>query len=208
MNPQQTNKAQTGEITTCDVAILFCDLRGIANFWQSASAVEVILFINSYFADISKIIDAHQGVINQFFDDTVLAIFGLETGCQPVAQAIKAALAIIAHSAALDKTNAVPSAVSIGIDFSSVQVGTLLDTNAASYQYLIMGDSAENAKSLQALSCTLGKQIILSQEAYKRLPEAIRQHFINLGEHKLTAGTEPTIIYGNEKTAPEPSLAA
>lgn len=199
MNQQQeASKLHTGDPVTCDVAILFCDLRGIADFWPSASAIEVIFFINSYFADISEVIDAHHGIINQFFDDTVLAIFGLETKDQPVAQAMKAGLAIIARRAELDVANTAPSAISIGIDFSSVRVGTLED-NATSYQYLIMDHSADNAKSLQALSGILGHHIILSSEAYKRLPDDLRQHLTNLGEHKLTDRATPVTLYGNGK---------
>ncbi len=196
MNTPQVSTAQAGEPVTCDAAILYCDLRGIADFWPLASEIEVILFINRYFTDIREIIDAHHGVINQFFDDTVLAIFGLEQGGCPVVQAMQAGLAIIAHSAGLDVTNAAPSAISIGIDFSTVQVGTLLGTDAVSYQYLIIGDSADNAKSLQALSRHLGHHIILSTEAYKRLPDDLGRQFISLGMHELSDGKAPATLYG------------
>lgn len=196
MNPQQADKAQTGEPITCDVAILYCDLRGIADFWPLASEIEVILFISLYFTDISKIIGAHHGVINQFADDTVLAIFGLEANDGPVAQAMQAGLAIITHSAELDVTNAVPSAISIGIDFSTVQVGTLCGADGMSYQYLIVGDSADNAKSLQALSSHLGRHIILSSKAYKQLPDNLRQQLINLGTHQPSDKQAPDTLYG------------
>lgn len=196
MNSPQASTTQAKEPVTCDVAILYCDLRGIADFWPLASEIEVILFINRYFTDIRAIIDAHHGVINQFFDDTVLAIFGLEASVYPVAQAMQAGLAIIAHSAELDVTNAVPSAISIGIDFSSVQVSTLLGTDGTGYQYLIIGDNADNAKSLQALCNHLGHHITLSSEAYGQLPDRLCQHLISLGEHKLSDGKNPVALYG------------
>jgi class 3 adenylate cyclase len=125
----------------------------------------------------------------------------LEAGCHhPVAQAMKAAEAIIAYSAELDSTNAAPSVISIGIDFSSVQMGTWEDANAAKYQYLIMGDSADNVKCLQALGNTLGHHIALSPEAYNRLPDDMRRQLTCLSAYSLTDRVSPVTLYANEKT--------
>lgn len=58
-----------------NVAILFCDLRGFTSMGESASAEEIILLLNDYFADVSEVISNHNGIINKFMGDAVLAIF-------------------------------------------------------------------------------------------------------------------------------------
>lgn len=196
MNRQSTPKATE----TRNVAILFCDLHGLANSSQSASAIDVILFINHYFAEINRIIDAHNGVFNQFTDDTVLAIFGLEAVDHPVELAINAALAVIAHNTRLDMIDSAIFAVGIGIDFKSIQVETIAADLC--YEYLVIGDSANLTKHLQALSKQLGYRIILSQAAYNELPEAMSRSFVNLGAHQLINETTSVTVYGNGRNQP------
>lgn len=194
MNKASTDPQTLVETTACDVAILFCDLRGIASVWSTASAVEVILLINSYISDISQIIGNHHGIINQFIGDTILAIFGLEVPVYdcPVEQAIQAGLAIIAHNNALDSHN-IAEGMGIGIDVGVVRVG-IIDANPC-YQYLIIDESSTQAKYLQALSNDLGCQMLVSQRAYTLLPEQMRQGFINLGDH-TSSDHMPFTVYG------------
>lgn len=204
MTKQPTTPLATSKIETRDVAILFCDLHGIADSMQAVSAIDMILLIKRYFADISKIIAIHNGVINEFIDDTVLAIFGLDSTNQPVEQALKAALAVITHSTQFGAMNSTPFTMPISIDFKPVQIHTI-DADPC-YEFLVIGDSANMAKHLQTLSQQLSYQIVLSQQAHDELPETITRYFANLGVHQLMGQTTPVTVYGNrQKTAAKPA---
>lgn len=182
---------------TYSVAILFCDLRGFTSLGESASAEEIILFLNIYFSDISSVISEHNGIVNKFMGDAVLAIFGLESDGNPVEDAVNASLAIIEHSSDFYMPNAAHPETGIGIDFGSVIGGTI--GSEERYEYTIIGDAVNKANRLESLSKRLGYSIILSQNAHKWLSNDMRKHFDSLGSHKVRGGNEPLTIYGSGK---------
>jgi class 3 adenylate cyclase len=182
---------------TYNVAILFCDLRGFTSLGESASAEEIILFLNVYFSDISSVISEHNGIINKFMGDAVLAIFGLESDGNPVEDAVNASLAIIRHSSDLFMPNAMHPESGVGIDFGSVIGGTI--GSEERYEYTIIGDAVNKASRLESLSKRLGYSIILSQNAYKWLSNDMRRNFDSLGSHKVRGGNEAITIYGSGK---------
>ncbi len=182
---------------TYNVAILFCDLRGFTSLGESASAEEIILFLNVYFADISSVISEHNGIINKFMGDAVLAIFGLESDGNPVEDAVNASLAIIKHSTDIYMPNAMHPESGVGIDFGSVIGGTI--GSEERYEYTIIGDAVNKASRLESLSKRLGYSIILSQNAYKWLSNDMRRNFDSLGAHKVRGGNEAITIYGSGK---------
>jgi class 3 adenylate cyclase len=179
---------------TYNVAILFCDLRGFTSLGESASAEEIIMFLNVYFADISKVISEHNGIINKFMGDAVLAIFGLESDGNPVEDAVNASLAIVKNSTDFYMPNAMHPESGVGIDFGSVIGGTI--GSEERYEYTIIGDAVNKASRLESLSKRLGYSIILSQNAYKWLSNDMRRNFDSLGAHKVRGGNEAITIYG------------
>jgi class 3 adenylate cyclase len=192
-----TDEATLKQGQTYNVAILFCDLRGFTSLGESASAEEIILFLNVYFADISSVISEHNGIINKFMGDAVLAIFGLESDGNPVEDAVNASLAIIRHSTDFYMPNAGHPESGVGIDFGAVIGGTI--GSEERYEYTIIGDAVNKASRLESLSKRLGYSIILSQNAYKWLSNDMRRNFDSLGAHKVRGGNEAITIYGSGK---------
>lgn len=180
-----------------NVAVLFCDLRGFTSMGESASAEEIILFLNDYFADVSEVISNHNGIINKFMGDAVLAIFGLEGDNNAVENAVNASLSIIKHSTDFYMPNAAHPETGVGIDFGTVIGGTI--GSEERYEYTMIGDAVNKASRLESLSKRLGYSIILSENAYNCLPNDMRKNFDSLGEHKVRGGNEPITIYGSEK---------
>ena len=59
-----------------NVTVLFADIRGFTSMSEKLSADEVSAILNEYFTEIEPIITKHNGVINKFIGDAVMAIFG------------------------------------------------------------------------------------------------------------------------------------
>lgn len=177
-----------------NVAILFCDLRGFSSLGESASAEEIIMFLNVYFAEVSSVISRHEGVINKFMGDAVLAIFGLEGKENAVAQAVNAGLEIIEHSADIVMPNAMHPETGVGIHFGAVAAGTI--GSEERYEYTVVGDAVNKASRLESLSKRLDYSVILSKDAYERLDGEVREKFFDLGAHQVRGMSEPIYVYG------------
>jgi class 3 adenylate cyclase len=180
-----------------DVAILFCDLRGFSSLGESASAEEVILFLNAYFAEVSGVISQHDGIINKFMGDAVLAIFGLDNKEGAVEQAVIAALEIIEQSANISMPNAMRPETGVGIHFGPVAAGTIGSDER--YEYTVVGDAVNKASRLESLSKRLGYSVILSKDAFQHLGNDMQDNFADLGAHMVRGRTEPIHVYGARK---------
>jgi class 3 adenylate cyclase len=183
-----------------NVAILFCDLRGFSSLGESASAEEIILFLNVYFAEVSAVISRHDGIINKFMGDAVLAIFGLEGKENAAEQAVNAGLEIIEHSADISMPNDMHPQTGVGIHFGPVAAGTI--GSEERYEYTVVGDAVNKASRLESLSKRLDYSLILSKDAYERLEgDTMREKFVDLGPHPVRGMSEPIHVYGAWKKA-------
>jgi len=58
------------------VTVLFADIRGFSNMTENMDPKEVIQLINTCMTKVSEKIDQHEGVIDKYVGDEVMALFG------------------------------------------------------------------------------------------------------------------------------------
>lgn len=191
-----------------DVAILFCDIRGFTEMSESTSAADVILFLNSFFAELSELVSRNHGTINKFMGDAVLAVFGAETddrGMDSAQEAIDAAMntanEITMRVRQMRLPNGGSPATGTGIHFGRVVAGTI--GSEQRYEYTFLGDAVNTASRLQGLSKRLGYPIIVSAEAYAMLSGYLRAGLVDLGQHMVRGKAEALHIYGGPPEAAE-----
>ncbi|MEK6806825.1 MAG: adenylate/guanylate cyclase domain-containing protein [Pseudomonadota bacterium] len=114
------------------VTVLFSDIVG---FTETADRVEpevMTQIISEYMAAMARIVDAHQGTVNEFIGDGLMALFGAPAALEPEAQARSAVRAAQAMQAELPQLNArwrklglgAPLQIRIGINTGMVSVGS------------------------------------------------------------------------------------
>ena len=189
-----TDQATLRQGKECDLAILFCDIRGFTAASESSSASEMILFLNSYFADMSELVTAHNGIINKFLGDGILAVFGVDDQSQPAAEAFDTALDIAAHSEGFTLPDGSTPEMGFGIHHGSVIAGTV--GSADRFEYTFLGDPVNTASRLEGLSKRLAYKIIVSADAYLLLGEEHRAKLDGLGAHRLRGKVEPVMVFG------------
>ncbi len=59
-----------------DATVFFADLRDFSVLTSNLPPEEVITFVNGYMNEMTKVIEVHQGVIDKYIGDAVMAIFG------------------------------------------------------------------------------------------------------------------------------------
>ncbi len=125
-----------GQLQT--VSILMADIRGFTTISESLPPQKVVRLLNNYLGTMAEIIMAHDGTVDEFIGDAILALFGA-----PVAKAddsdraIRCALAMQAEMEAINQRNieqGLPSIkIGIGINTGEVIAGNIGSIKRAKY---------------------------------------------------------------------------
>jgi len=181
------------------VAILFCDIRGFTEMSEGSSAADIILFLNSFFSELSEIVTRNRGTINKFMGDAILAVYGGENASEAIDAAMNTANEITLRVRQMRLPNGGSPETGSGIHFGRVVAGTI--GSEQRYEYTFLGDAVNTASRLQGLSKRFGYPIIVSAEAYENLSDYLRPGLVDLGQHMVRGKSEPLHIYGGPHEA-------
>ncbi|MEG4391555.1 adenylate/guanylate cyclase domain-containing protein [Microcoleus sp. BROC3] len=163
--------------------IVLTDLQGFSTISEKLPPEVVMSWLNEYLSVMAQEVQAHQGVINKFTGDGMLAVFGVpipRTTPEEIAEdarlAVSCALAISSRLPQMNQNwldRGLPSAkMRVGIFTGPVMVGSL--GGATRLEYGVIGDSVNIASRLE--SCEKDRQedtcrILIAEETFLHLAD-------------------------------------
>jgi adenylate cyclase len=172
----------------CEVAILFADIRGYTAFAESRDPETVVETLNFYLAAHADLVAGHNGDIDKFVGDQVMAVF---QGPAMAVDALRCAVAMQRHMA--DVSAASPDrnlAIGIGIDMGEVVMGAIGARDRM--DFTVLGDHVNVAARL----CSAAKPAQTLATAAVVAAAAASRPDLPLTSHAL----DPIIVKG--KSAP------
>jgi len=135
-----------------ELTVLFCDLRGFTPMSEKMPPERLRELLNLYFLRMSQIIHGHEGTLDKFIGDAVMAFWGApQPDEQHAAHAVRAAMAMIAAvgplNAELAERGLPPLAPCIGLATGIVCVGDL--GSALRRSYTAVGDGVNLAARIE-----------------------------------------------------------
>lgn len=177
-----------------EVAILFCDLRSFTSYAESTPPEEVIFLLNAYFSKMVEIVSRHNGMVNKFMGDAILAVYPVESGTDAVRDAVNTAWSIVDHARSLRMGEGGWLDVGVGIHAGRAIAGTI--GSEERYDYTFIGDAVNTASRLEGLSKRLKYRVIISSEALERLPTETRALFADLGQQRVRGKADSVHVFG------------
>lgn len=174
------------------LAILFSDIRNFSQFTEQNLPYDVVHTLNRYFHKMGDSIKRHQGFIDKYLGDGIMALFGMDTDDHEEAcmQAVNAGLSMLDNlrevNSYLAKQLSGEFRVGIGIHFGEVIAGEL--GHPVNRQFTAIGNNVNIASRIEAATKKSGANLLVSEE----LLENVRDKVI-LGRSfqvKLRAGAE------------------
>jgi len=155
------------------VTIMMSDLRDFTPMSEKLQPEEVIKMLNRYFSRMVAVIEKYQGIIVDFYGDSVLVFFnGAETNVAARAvDAVKCALEMQRELEGFVRdnlANGLPSvAMGIGIHTGEVVVGNIGTETRAKY-----GIVGANVNLTDRIQSTAGSgKVVVSEETYTNIKE-------------------------------------
>lgn len=180
-----------------DMTVLFSDIRGFTTLTEAGQPEDVVHMLNEYFTRMVEIVFRHQGTVDKFVGDMVMALFGAPLDDPDHADhAVSTALDMIEELHALNaawKAAGRSANLDIGI---GVNTGPMIAGNIGSNQimsYTVIGDAVNLGSRLESLNKNYGTRIIISEETRSRLKGAYT--FRPLGDVVVKGKTKPVAIF-------------
>jgi diguanylate cyclase (GGDEF)-like protein len=154
--------------TEADVTALFCDISGFTSLASRMAPHEVVALLNQYFPLIAEVVVRHEGSLEKYVGDALLAVWGTNSssGVRDDAMlALTAAVEIQHVVRRLAATTKPAIAVHIGLNSGPVAVGNI--GSGPLTQYATIG----SATNLASRVCDLASpgEIALGATTFERL---------------------------------------
>jgi adenylate cyclase len=181
-----------------ELTVLFTDIRSFTTYTERHPPQEVVHLLREYLTKMVDQVIAHQGTLDKFIGDAVMAIFGAPVPYADHAEkACRAALAMIDELDALQAKwlaeGREPFEMGIGINTGEMVVGNLGSEQL--FDYTVIGDEVNLGARLESLNkdYQTDKHIIISEGTYEAAGDAIQVK--RLGEVKVKGKTRPVVVY-------------
>ena len=138
---------------TCDIAVLFVDVRGFTTMSERLSPQEVVFILNRYLDMTSRCVAENRGTLDKFVGDATMAFWGAPLPQEDAAYlAAKTALDIVRGaeelSAQLKKEIGEELHVGVGVNFGPAVVGNM--GSLRRMDYTAIGDTVNTAARLES----------------------------------------------------------
>jgi adenylate cyclase len=116
-----------------DVTLLFADLRGFTTLSAHMRPPQVVNFLNQFFTQAVATVERHNGTIDKFIGDCVMAMWGAPVPRpDDTRNAVKAALEIVERAKSI-KVMGKPLEVGVGIHSGPAVVGAIGSSRRSDY---------------------------------------------------------------------------
>lgn len=177
---------------TIDATVVFMDICGFTAISEKEKPDTVVRLINKYFDVMVKGIIAHDGIIDKFMGDAVMAIF---KGDFHLDRAIEACLLVRSQIDTIQdplegKSDFLPK-VAIGLKSGEMISGNIGSVTLKRLDYTVIGDTVNTAQRLQ--SAAKAGQIIIGESDYKLIKDSFSCKEVDTVTLKNKAN--PVVIY-------------
>jgi adenylate cyclase len=158
------------------LSILFSDIRGFTNISESLEASQVVELLNIYFSEMTDIIFEHDGTLDKFIGDAIMAFWGapvrtLDHARQAVESAMDMGERLHYVNDKLLRKNFPEIHIGIGIHSGNVVLGNI--GSDKKLDYTVIGDSVNLASRLEGLTKIYGCPLIISESTREAIQSSI-----------------------------------
>ncbi len=196
-------EVELGDNKRQNMTVLFSDIRSFTTLSEKMTPDENFAFINAYLAHMGPVIRTHNGFIDKYIGDAIMALF------DDADDALRAGLAM--HDA-LDGFNEErrasglePIAIGIGLNTGSLMLGTIGEKHRM--DGTVISDAVNLASRIESLTKEYHVGLLISQYTYEQLADPKAYDIRPIDVVVVKGKTRPVTIFEVFQTNP-PALRA
>ncbi|TAF33384.1 MAG: response regulator [Oscillatoriales cyanobacterium] len=157
---------QLGDQIQKEMTVLFSDIRSFTTISEAMTPQENFNFLNSYLGRVSPVIRAHQGFIDKYIGDAIMALFP-ESADDAVRAAVEMQKQVILYNQHRQRSNYAPITIGIGLHAGTLMLGTIGEEERM--ESTVIADAVNLASRLEGLTKVYGSGILVTESILERL---------------------------------------
>ena len=160
-----------------ELAILFSDIRNFTGISEHLSPEALVESLNNYFSLMVDIIMDHQGVVDKYIGDAIMAFYGApirheDDAVQSVRSGLEMLKILDDFNRKQKENNRPEFYIGIGINYGNVTVGNI--GSEKKMDYTVIGDMVNVASRLENLTKQYFEGLIISEYVYEKIKNEIK----------------------------------
>ena len=167
VSTSESQGADLGAPESKDVSVLFADIVGFTGMSERMSPGAVALLLNDYLTRMTEIIFKHEGTLDKYIGDAIMAVFGAPLDMAD--HAVRAIRAALEMRERLEEFNSdrpeTPLKIRIGINSGKAvacEIGSIKKK-----EYTVLGDTVNTASRLES-SVATPMAIVIGENTYEQ----------------------------------------
>ncbi|MFO1080503.1 MAG: adenylate/guanylate cyclase domain-containing protein [Reyranellaceae bacterium] len=182
---------QLGDNKRQEMSILFSDIRSFTSLSESLTPDENFAFLNAYLERMGPVIRDHDGFIDKYIGDAIMALFF------DADAAVRAGLAMLDTLAQYNAERAAaglpPIAIGIGINSGSLMLGTIGEHHRM--DGTVISDAVNLAARIEDLTKRYKKPMLISEHTRRRLADPAAYDIRPVDTAVVKGKTQPVALY-------------
>lgn len=183
---------QLGDQVQKEMTVLFADIRSFTSRSERMSPKENFDFLNACLSEVSPVIRKHNGFIDKYIGDAIMALFP-QTADDAVQAAIEMQKQVSLYNIYLQKSGEEPITIGIGLHTGSLMLGTVGESQRM--ETTVIADAVNLASRLEGLTKLYGVDILISEQTLCLLDDAKNYKYRFLGRVKVKGKTQPVRVF-------------
>jgi len=182
-----------------NMTVLFSDIRSFTTLSEKMSPQDNFSFINAYLKEMGPIIREHNGFVDKYIGDAIMALFTRTD------DALKASVVMLKMLDIFNKTQPnkglTPIRIGIGLNTGKLMLGIVGEKNRL--QCTVISDAVNLASRLENITKTYKGSLIISQSTLDNLTNPSQYTTRFLDNIKVKGRTERVNIFEVFETDPK-----
>jgi len=161
-------QVELGDNRRTEMTVLFSDIRNFTTLSEAMTPDENFDFINGYLENMGPVIRDHNGFIDKYIGDAIMALF------EDADDAVRASLAMVdtlgRYNDGRRAAGQPPIAIGIGLNTGSLMLGTIGESHRM--DGTVISDAVNLASRIESLTKVYKVGVLISQFTHERLADA------------------------------------
>ncbi|EMJ98980.1 7TM diverse intracellular signaling domain-containing protein [Leptospira sp. B5-022] len=175
-----------------EMAVLFSDIRSFTTLSEQMTPAENFNFINSYLSRMSPIIQRHNGFIDKFIGDAIMALFQRNV-IDAVSAGVEMQRYLKEYNEHRHRQGYIPIQIGVGIHSGSLMLGTIGAEERL--EGTVISDTVNLASRIESLTKVYGSRIAVSESTIEEVKKDGKFHFRFLDRVKVKGKQRPVSVY-------------